>query len=152
MKIYFYAAGQYVPDEHFISLYEAVGDLGEVVVLKNNLNVNLHLTVSLQHEAVMVLYAANRQALDELIAIRGVFTDFRVILVLPDMEGDSIRKGYLLKPSYMSNIRGDIGELREVIRKITLAGGDLPASSAEKQNFSHKTTNHLKGSHGELSG
>ncbi len=125
MKIYFYAAGQYVPDQHFMRLFEAVRDLGEVVVLKNNLSINRHLALSLQHDAVMILYAANKQELDELVAIRGVFCDFRVILVLPDMQGNSIRKGHLLKPSYLTYAKGDITELREVIRKIALTGGSL---------------------------
>ena len=127
MKIYYYAAGQYVPDRHFMRLFEAVKELGEVVVLKKKLSINLYLALSLQHDAVMILYAANKQELDELVAIRGIFYAFRVILVLPDMQGNSIRKGHLLKPSYLTYAKGDITELREVIRKIALTGGSRPA-------------------------
>lgn len=127
MKIYYYAAGQYVPDRHFMRLFEAVKELGEVVVLKKQLSINLHLALSLQHDAVMILYAANKQELDELVAIRGIFYAFRVILVLPDMQGNSIRKGHLLKPSYLTYAKGDITELRDVIRKIALTGGSRPA-------------------------
>jgi hypothetical protein len=133
MKIYFYAAGQHVPDLHFMNLFEAVKDLGEVIVLKNNLSINLHLSLSLQHDAVMILYAANKQELDELVAIRGIFYDFRVILVLPDMQGNFIRKGHLLKPSYLTHIKGDIAELQEVIRKIASTCGSL--IHKERQGF-----------------
>ena len=91
MKIYFYAAGQYVPD----------------------------------HGAVMIVYAANKQELDELVASKAIFYDFRIILVLPDMQGDSIRKGHLLKPRYLTYDKGDMNELREVIRKIVSTGDGL---------------------------
>lgn len=125
MKIYYYAVGQYVPDLHFRRLFETVKDLGEVVVLKNNLSINPHLALSLQHGAAMIAYAANKQELNELVACKEIFYDFKVILVLSDMQGDSIRKGHLLKPSYLTYARDDMSELREVIRKIVSTGDTL---------------------------
>jgi len=147
MKIYFYAAGQYVPDQHFMRLFRIVKDLGEVIVLKNNLSINPHLALSLQHGAVMIVYAANKQELDELVASKAIFYDFRIILVLPDMQGDSIRKGHLLKPRYLTYDKGDMNELREVIRKIASTGDGLfhQGRKGYLQNYSRDCTRAMDG-------
>lgn len=118
MKIYLYAAGQNVPDQVFINVHKMVQDIGDVEILKSNLCINPHLALSLEHGAVMIVIAANNQELDELVGSRGIFYDFRTILILPNMQGDTIRKGHLLKPRYLTCSRFDMNELRQVIKKI----------------------------------
>lgn len=66
-----------------------------------------------------VLVATTRKELDRFLAIRDMLSDFRIILVLPDHENDTLSKGHRLSPHFISYIDGDFSDLVTVLSLLT---------------------------------
>ena len=70
---------------------------------------------------VAVLFAANRQELARLNAIRDLLHGLRIILVLPDDSPEAVSAGHRLRPRYISYAEGTLKDVAAVIRKMTAA-------------------------------
>ncbi len=67
---------------------------------------------------VAVLFAISKETLSEIISIRDLLSSPRVIIVLPDREADTIAKGHMLRPRFMTYSDTDFGEISAVIDKM----------------------------------
>ena len=67
---------------------------------------------------VAVLFAISKETLSEIVSIRDLLSGPRVILVLPDREADTIAKGHMLRPRFMTYSDTDFGEISAVIDKM----------------------------------
>lgn len=65
-----------------------------------------------------VLLAARRGDLTELLSIRDLLRDIRIILVLPDRDEDTIAKGHILRPRFMSYSDSDFTDVCSVLGKM----------------------------------
>ena len=72
----------------------------------------------LNNLSVAVLLAASREDLQELLSIRDLITDVRLIAVLPDRKKETIAKGHLLRPRYLAYADGDFADVVAVLRKM----------------------------------
>lgn len=67
---------------------------------------------------VMVLFAADRSDLAELIAIRSLFRDIRIILLLPDRAPETVSKGHSLMPRFLAYCDGNFKDVAAVLDKM----------------------------------
>ena len=72
---------------------------------------------------IAVLVAANTREVNALIDMGDVFEDVRIILVLPDAERETIAKGHLLRPRFLTYVDADFTDLAAVLAKM-LASND----------------------------
>jgi len=56
---------------------------------------------------IAVLLAHSKNELQSLLSIRDLITDVRIIMVLPDREDDTIKKGFLMYPRLVTYVDGD---------------------------------------------
>ena len=68
--------------------------------------------------AVAVLLVASREDLLELLSIRNLLDGIRIILVLPDREGDTIAKGHRLYPRFLTYADSDLLDVAAVMSKM----------------------------------
>lgn len=68
--------------------------------------------------AVVVLLARNHANLSEILTIRALLDDNRVILILPDRSEATISQGHKLHPRYLSYAGGDFKDVAAVLRKM----------------------------------
>lgn len=67
---------------------------------------------------IAVLLAASREELSDILSIRDLLTDIRVILVLPDRADDTIAKGHTLRPRFFTYADSDFVEIAAVLSKM----------------------------------
>ena len=65
-----------------------------------------------------VLLAARRGDLSELLSIRDLLRDIRIILVLPDRDEDTIAKGHTLRPRFVSYSDSNFTDVCSVLGKM----------------------------------
>ncbi len=65
-----------------------------------------------------VLLAAKRGDLTELLSIRDLLRDIRIILVLPDRDEDTIAKGHTLRPRFVSYSDSNFTDVCSVLGKM----------------------------------
>lgn len=80
---------------------------------------NLQAPSSAKSETIAVLLARSR---DDLKIFKDlldrVFSDYRIILILPDREFETISLGHQLRPRYFSYADGDFSEIGEVLENM----------------------------------
>ena len=72
----------------------------------------------LDGRAIMVLIAADRNDLLNILAIHKLFGVIKIIIILPDQEEESVNIGYKLQPRFLTYVSGDLSEVYSVLRKM----------------------------------
>lgn len=69
-------------------------------------------------DSIAVLYAADRQDLANLLSIRDLLDDVRIILILPDDKKETVSAGHRLRPRYISYAGGNFENVAAVLNKM----------------------------------
>ena len=69
-------------------------------------------------QAIAVMVAVNRDELESFYSIRDQLYDLRIILVLPDIESDTIAQGHSLRPRFITYADSDFMEVGAVLKKM----------------------------------
>ncbi len=94
-----------VPNEH-IEVCQSVEDLSQ------------RLRQYLGKEFIGVFLAADQKELSSLLSLRNLLIDIRFILVLPDSEESTVKKGLSLYPRFLSYADGDLSVVAAVLNKM----------------------------------
>ncbi len=77
------------------------------------------LDLRLAHQdTLLVLFIVDREALDEMLSIKGVLRQHKIILILPDSEPKTVSKGHSLYPRFVAYLDGDLGHVALVLAKM----------------------------------
>lgn len=66
---------------------------------------------------IAVLHAARREDLWDILAIRDLLRDIRIILVLPDRDENTIAQGHILRPRFLCYTDSDFATVSAVLEK-----------------------------------
>jgi hypothetical protein len=95
--------------------------------LELEIRLEVHRTIgSLSHSlsqpkedsTVAVLFAASKDELLNILSIRDLLFNVRIILVLPDREDDTIAKGHSLRPRFLTYVDSDSEKIIAVLGKM----------------------------------
>jgi hypothetical protein len=67
---------------------------------------------------IAVLVAHNKKELSEILSLKDLFWDLRIILILPNHEMDTIAKGHKLYPRFLSYVDSDFKDVAAVLEKM----------------------------------
>jgi hypothetical protein len=70
---------------------------------------------------IVVLLLASREDVLDLLAIRHLFRNVRIILVVPDLEDETIALAHRLRPRFLSYIDGNFLGLATVVNRMCQA-------------------------------
>ena len=68
--------------------------------------------------AVAVLLAATKEELSEILSIKDLMLNLRIILILGDAEEDTIAKGHKLRPRFLTYSDSDSADVAAVLSKM----------------------------------
>ena len=96
---------QVIPESQ-IELFQRLDDFGK------------RLRMPIEPDSIAVLSASNREELRQIQLLSGLLTEIYVILVLPDMEKDTIRIAHHLLPRFLSQKDSDFADFKKVLNKM----------------------------------
>lgn len=67
---------------------------------------------------IVLLLAAHKQDLLDFIAMEGPLSDMSIILILPDLERETVTEGLKLRPRFFTDIDSDFEEVAAVLAKM----------------------------------
>ncbi|MDY6854982.1 MAG: hypothetical protein SWO11_09815 [Thermodesulfobacteriota bacterium] len=67
---------------------------------------------------IAVLMASTREDLYDLLSIRDLLRGISIILILPDRNADTISKGHILRPRFLTYKDSNFGEITAVLGKM----------------------------------
>ena len=94
-----------VPDER-VEIYTSIEELA---------NRLLHL---LDHDAIVIIQAEDREELLHILSLRDVLQGVRVILLVPDREDETISLAHRLRPRFLANSESGLSDTMSVVRKM----------------------------------
>jgi hypothetical protein len=93
----------------------------------------LSLPLNFGSDDITILMPEDRRELENLLTIRHLLGDTRIILVAPDVCEETIARAHLLHPRFLSFVSGDYSNIAAVVSKMLSntrrAGGIRPHAS-----------------------
>ena len=65
-----------------------------------------------------VLLTASQKKLQEVMSLRSLLTDIPHILILPDRNKDTIAKGHVLTPRFLTDVQCNFRDIYNIINKM----------------------------------
>jgi hypothetical protein len=108
--------------EKLKAVVEASVPVKEIEVYRKIDDVTYRLRQLRSNLTLAVILAANQDDLENILSIRELLSDLRIILVLPDSEQDTVRKGHGLRPRYLTYADSNFTDVAAVLSKMLGAG------------------------------
>ena len=68
--------------------------------------------------AIAVLQISSKEELRDLLSIRHLFDNIKIILILPDRKNETVVLGHKLRPRFLSCTDGDFKDIAAVLKKM----------------------------------
>jgi hypothetical protein len=88
-----------------------------VEVYRNIENLSRRLRQPAEDLPIAVLLAARREDLLDILSVRDLLCDVRIILILPDRDENTISLGHTLRPRFLSYTDSDFADVFAVLEK-----------------------------------
>lgn len=119
MKLLLYTtASQGVAEQAKMVLKESVPD-GDIKVYRTINDLSRRLRQPKDELTIVVMLLAIREDVLDLLAIRHLFRNVRIILVVPDLEEETIALAHRLRPRFLSYIDGNFSGLATVVNRMS---------------------------------
>jgi len=90
----------------------------KITLIKDVVDLEYHLRQQLDNNSIAVLLPANRIELTAIIALKNIFGDIPIILIMPDRENNTISLGYKLRPRFITYADSDFLDVAAVLMKM----------------------------------
>lgn len=118
MNLLFYATVTNGPGEQLQRVIEALVPKSRIEIYRTMDSLSARLRHTRYDLDIAILLATSREDLFELVSIRDLLDDLRIILVVPDREDETIAKGHELRPRFMTYIGGEFLDVAGVLGKM----------------------------------
>lgn len=120
MSVFFYTTRWSDAAKRYLEQLQGLPVLKEITILPAGALFLSPLALKLRSGDLLILFAANTEELDELLALQSEFNEFRIILILADSE--ILRKAHSLHPRFIAFQDEKMMKIEAVIRRITGSG------------------------------
>jgi hypothetical protein len=69
-------------------------------------------------EAISILYTSDSSELPDILSLRELLWEMKLILVLPDNNADTVAKGHSLRPRFLSYSDGNFNDIEAVLKRM----------------------------------
>ena len=118
MKIFFYWKNSPVDCERFQNVVDTFHFDGEKMIFNSIDGLWDRLRAEMNNDIIVVILAVDNTELAEVHSLRSFLHDFRLILILPDLDDSTISKGFECYPRFVSYINSDFTDVISVLNKM----------------------------------
>jgi len=97
----------------------------ESVVLKTDINIISNIDALSRalcqprcSAAIAILLASSGKDFLDILSLKDLLLDHKIILVLPNSDPDTVSKGHILRPRFMSDCHGNFQEVAAVLKRM----------------------------------
>jgi len=118
MKLLLYAAATQGAAERLQRIIAPLISEREREIYRTIADLSHRLRQPMSSLCVAVLLAATRSELSALLSIRELLADLRLVVILPDLERETVARGHTLRPRFVSHIESDFTDVAAVVNKM----------------------------------
>lgn len=118
MTILFYTPTSDESGRRLQTALEAVVSKEKIEIHYNDKILSRRLRRPMHGVAIAILLATTKKELLEIYSLKYLFEGIRIILILPDVESDTIALGHKLYPRFISDAHGNFKDVAAVLEKM----------------------------------
>ena len=118
MNLLLYARDQNGSGKQLQEAVETVFPLNHIEICRTFDGLSSRLHLPRNGLEIAVLFAADSKDLANLVSLQDVFADFRIILIVPDSECDTISQAHTLRPRFLTYADSNVEEVGMVLQKM----------------------------------
>lgn len=122
MNILFYSSSGYDVGKYLWRLYRNMPENKDTVFCRTLSSLSSALRKTVGEPKIAVILAGNPEELTDILSLRESLHSYRIILILPDREAETIRKGHTLFPRFLTSVDNEIEHIGEVLKKMISVG------------------------------
>ena len=136
MEVFFYAKTKEGAGKRLQKIIEMLVPKSKTVIFRttNGLSRRLRRPKPANDLTVGVLLATSRRDLQDILSIRELLGDVRIIMILPDREGETIAKGHSLRPRFITYADSDFEDISAVLKKMLENARHDPKTSTKEMS------------------
>lgn len=118
MKLFYFSGNNEISKTQVLDIIEAHAPENSISIHTTIESFSEHLRQFHSEPVMAVIFLATKAELMNILFLKDLLTNIPLILILPDREKETISKGTLLHPRFISFIQNDFNELESVIKKM----------------------------------
>ena len=118
MKLLYYETTNNGAGKRLQQVIESVVPIENTEVYRDIVELGKRLRLPTSDISISVLFTKSKAELFDLILIKNLLLNLRILLVLPDGEHETITMGHTLFPRFLTYADSDFKDVRAVLRKI----------------------------------
>ena len=118
MKIFLYSKVGDQPGDLLEKMIKTHLPEVEMVVYRNIDDLSQGLRQPGKDTGVALLLVPNQGDLQNILSIRHLFQNIRIILLLPNRAAETVALAHQLRPRFLTNINGNLSEVTAVLKKM----------------------------------
>ncbi|MEN6621913.1 MAG: hypothetical protein ABFD50_10225 [Smithella sp.] len=92
--------------EKELKFYRSIDDLSDV------------LRQPVFNPRIVILFASSRKELEDILSIRELLEDAKIILIVPDTDPATLARGHTLRPRFLSDCNSDFVDIAAVLSRM----------------------------------
>jgi hypothetical protein len=104
--------------ERLLRIIESVVSEEKVKICRNIDALSRTLRRPRDGAAIAIFLATSGKDLPDILSLRDHMSDIKIILVLPNSDPDTVSKGHVLRPRFMSDCNSDFQEIAAVLKRM----------------------------------
>lgn len=118
MKLLYYVKTMDDTGKKLHSVIQSVVPLSQVETHRTIESLNRRLRKPVNNLNIAVLLVSNREDLLDLLTLRDLFWNLRIILIIPDSRSETVAMGHLLRPRFLCYTDGNLNHVAAVLGKM----------------------------------
>jgi hypothetical protein len=118
MNLLFYAPVMNGGGRQLYRMIEKLNPKMGLELHRSNVSLAQRLRLPLRGIPIAVLHLTRKEDLTDVLSIKDLLGDIRIILRLPDREEETVSKGHILRPSFLVYPDSELREVTEVLKKM----------------------------------
>ena len=118
MKIFFYFKVGDQPGDKLEKIIKTHLPGVEMAVYRTIDDLSQSLRHPIEDSGVAILLASNQENLKNILSVRYLFQNIRIILLVPSKEAEIVALAHQLRPRFLTDINSDLAEITAVLKKM----------------------------------
>ena len=118
MNLLFFTSSNNEPTKRLQRVIEAIFQEENIEIHRTIESLSQRLCQLPNKPSIAILLVTSQEELLDILHIRKLFRDIRIVLILPDREESTVAKGHRLYPRFFSYIDSDFKEIAAVLNKM----------------------------------
>ena len=133
MKLLFYAKKLEGFGNKVLDVIQSLVPLSQIETHRTIESLNCKLRQPVNNLDTAVMLASNKEDLLDLLALRDLFWNLRIILIIPDRKSETVAMGHMLRPRFLSYADGDFKDAVDYTERTCIIVVEIDGASGTVQ-------------------